>query len=877
MPTSIQVILGKHLDGESVDLRQIGKTYIGTLTTGPRGFLSWFGTQLGVISQESTHERIIAYQRALTETKDGFFAASFAKDPFGVAQKLLKLRDDMHLAAPSHLTLSVSLKSLKTFPRLQALAIIEAKYQKHFPHDGQAEILQKIILRLKAGQKSPITSLHFIEDPAHWSTRWQELWSVLAGQSVSIENHEYGAAVDCEPTKKDIVHYKSSFLSEAAETVAAFLAVTKSGTTVVIRGKEPRALDLALNRIGQPSLGHAEGTSSHPAAAILPIVIGLSCAPTDPNMMLRFAELSLAPVPKGLRSRISSHVYDSSSWQKSPGETLLKEYLDSLKDHPEYSAPESSKIAEWQNWLNLADENTTEMVTSAKLLANIAQLDIFLSTAIRNPSVNDETRAALAIAKNDAQKYAEILNLSGKTNFSRSEIHLLLGKVQSNGTLRSEREAGQVVAVDHPSALLGPADTVIYWMGIDSTAPSRPWKFFTVSETKSLADIGILFANTDIEFDEHAAAARRALSLATSRFILVTSESLHGEPTEPLPLWHEINGKLPAPLKTYATQQFLEEFIPNPNTLILETKPKPSLKFQATWNIAPGTIQDRPEESPSSLEKLTGCPYSYVLTYTAGLQDPADWSVEADNRLSGNLSEEVLSAFFEGGGQNQTEAKQRESLAKIFDHLFAKEAGILMVGGLHEKRLMLKEETIEAGIYLATVMTNSGYSYESSQVPLTDDTAIGLVSGTCDFVFKSTRSKDQRIIIDTKYGGLSYRESTFKQGFSIQLAIYSRLMGKGRSWPKTAYFIISKKRLITSHEDLFDGVKAINAPHEEQIWKQVEKASSEAKSAFKSGLVSVGIPAKTVFELEGTGRLFPASCGFCKYNNFCRDAERNAI
>ena len=75
MPTTMQVILGKHLDRESIDPRQIGKTNLGTLTTGPRGILSWLGTLLGVRYQDSSHERIIAYQRALAETKDGFFAA----------------------------------------------------------------------------------------------------------------------------------------------------------------------------------------------------------------------------------------------------------------------------------------------------------------------------------------------------------------------------------------------------------------------------------------------------------------------------------------------------------------------------------------------------------------------------------------------------------------------------------------------------------------------------------------------------------------------------------------------------------------------------------------------------------------------------------
>jgi hypothetical protein len=73
----MQAIIGKHLDGESYDPREAGKATLGKLTAGPSGFLNWLGVHVGVSNSASSHDRIIAWQKALAETKTGFFAESF--------------------------------------------------------------------------------------------------------------------------------------------------------------------------------------------------------------------------------------------------------------------------------------------------------------------------------------------------------------------------------------------------------------------------------------------------------------------------------------------------------------------------------------------------------------------------------------------------------------------------------------------------------------------------------------------------------------------------------------------------------------------------------------------------------------------------------
>ena len=871
----MQAIIGKNLDGECYDPRDAGKATLGKLTTGPSGFLNWLGVHVGVCNLASSHERIIAWQKALAETKTGFFAESFAKDPHGVAKKLLRLRDDIYLAAPSSISLPDLVGSFKSSPRVQTLATIDAAFKKLSPPDGEAETLRKILLRLKSGLPSPLTSISLIEDAKNWPTLWREIWDELTKQKVVIKSHDFGAS----PSKKksgdhSIIHYRADYLTEAAEAVAAYIAASKDLNTVVIHATEPRALDLALHRLGHPGLGHAESVSSGPAAAVLPIAINLSCAPSDPNIMLRLTELEPAPIPRGLCYKIADRIYENPTWDSKVADEIMKDYLESLKEKPDYEPVKASKISEWKCWMMLSDEGTPEKVTLKKLEANLTLLDSFINKTINLDSTDDDIRRSLATAKNDAAELTEVLRLTGKTEFTRSELRVTFGKIQSGGSLSADRDASSVVAVDHPSALIGPADTVIYWMGLDRTAPGRPWRFFTDSETKALGAAGINFIPTDVTFDEHAAATRRTFELAGKRFILVTAETMGQGISEPLPLWHEINGKFGGNLPTLSTREFTREVLPALKSMIIKTEPKTLPKFRPTWSIPASLIPTRKEESPSSIGLLLGCPFNYVLKYAAGLGETADWSVDPTSNLSGNLAELVITRFFESKPTLLTDAKQRELLSKLFDEAVAETYGVLAVAGQEDYKQKLKSETIEGGIHFAKVMNASGFEFESSQGELADDTAIGRIKGHYDFIFKSTKSGGERMIIDTKYSGVGYHVDANRHGFATQLAIYSRLLNNGKTWPKTAYYIITAKKFITSHEGLLDGVKPHKGPGEEALWKKVEDSVGKALQELKNGHVAVGTPGKTPADLETSGRMFPAPCNFCHYDGFCQISRR---
>jgi ATP-dependent helicase/nuclease subunit B len=923
--------LGKYLDSGSHDPRQKDAATIGTLTTGPRGFLSWFAPLMGVVEVHDEASRVAGYQDALgavlkeqSASSGGktlpFYSTSFAVDPIGVSKRLLNLREVLLVSAPS--TFCFENYSAKS-ARLVALSKVEREFLKLTHEGGEVFVLKKILANLRMGIISPIKEIELLEEENHWPVLWQELWRELS-KSRSKVNGPSQAREACGVVQTDLntaqvsilgkasaqkgkfkgdqslLHIRSLSVDEAADAVAAYLKLIPNQEVVVIRGMDPRSLDQGLSRLGMPALGHNQSTSAPQISSLLAMVIELSVGPTDPNALLEFFCLSPSSLPQWLRKAATKNLNQKPGWPLGTGAKVLAEYLVSVAewqgkallkensqeaegpldsdDDLEESQSSATKTlddqARWLRWLSFCEISQPQGVTLDGLSGNLEMITEFASRAIKRQKLSTADRNALASLRNDVRDFSTLLSKQHEpgTMLSRLDLHKALSQVQRPGSLQRSRDQSQVFAVDHPSGLLGPADTVIYWMGVQSSALRGRWNILVPSEIKELGDSGVQILPTSTQDIEQTRSICNAVSFAKKNFILVTSALIGDQPEEPLPVWYDILHGFEAETEKaeVSVRGFMDGLFANLGGTLIDPDVKIFPSLSPVWEIPAGSEPVRRRESPSSLEKLLGCPLRWILGYQSNISEPPGHSYEIGPMLFGNIAHRVMQLFFEVGGLNKQVLEQRKMLDQFFEKTLEELGGMLLIPGREQERIQTKTTTIDGALALADVLNRSGFEVESCELDMEDETTVGLIGGRVDLVVKSIRNPSEKVIIDYKWGGRTGREDDVKQGLHTQLVTYSRVLGKGTTWPKTAFFVLQGKSMITVHEDLFEGVRAVKGPTELVIWAKIEAEIIKTRKELASGKVTVGIPAENYQDLEKSGRKYPAPCTYCHYDMFCR-------
>jgi hypothetical protein len=150
------------------------------------------------------------------------------------------------------------------------------------------------------------------------------------------------------------------------------------------------------------------------------------------------------------------------------------------------------------------------------------------------------------------------------------------------------------------------------------------------------------------------------------------------------------------------------------------------------------------------------------------------------------------------------------------------------------------------------------------------------VRGRLDLLFHRTKSPGEKLVVDVKYVGKRRRQQELMYGTAIQLATYSRILRAGESWPKTAYYIVFSKDLLTVHADVVPGLYKINGESENDVWSRVESAITHTTERLAKGIVDVGLQDENPRVLAEAGRVAPAPCNYCDYRLFCRTDRRSA-
>lgn len=838
----------------------------GDMAIGPQSLRRVIETAVGLAGPEVSQAVRAARMIPALQSTQGFWSESFSVDPFGVARTLLGWLDALT---------EEGWDGRSGGQRLAQLAELRESAASGGP--GRLEALTEAV----QSRGTELRSLKLFEPRAELPALWRQLLEALeaAGTAVLEEPLEaVQAAGDLAGARESgfvpdndgsLVLLRASGPLAAAETVAAWLASRSDlGQTVVVGADV--LLDQALHRHGLPVSGAIE-PSDNALLQVLPLVMQLATVPAHPQRALELLTLPSGPVPRDIARRLTRALHEVPSVGGDEWAAGLSAGLAAIED-PSRRARLEARLSALFNQSVTGDVFPAEVVRQ-RTETVLDWLGVRLGTA--DDDAGERPRWAAAMAQ--CRGLLELLKVSELTELPAPMLQRLLHDATAAAPRcpRARAEAG-LHFIASPDGMLGPCDTVVWWGFTRHSAPAPRRSPFRAHEHRDLAEAGVQLPVAGDQALRNAERWNRPLLQCSGRLILVCPEvGLDGEALEVHPLWDEICSRM---VDDGAAAVLVKDDLAEQLRVPAETRALPGAQHQ--WSIPAELIQPRKLESPSSLEKYLGCPLSWVLHYGGKVRPGESAMLSVDDRLLGSLVHEIVATVLsEAPWPNPEQAGDRAS--ELFDELGPARAAQLFQPEWAREHAHARLSARESVISLLGQLNQAGLVPERVEQSREAQTFVGAMAGTADLV-----TGPSPVVIDLKWGGLTFRRQSLAKGSALQLAAYGELesFATGGSAPDGAYFILKSQRLLTT-STRFPGAERVSGPSPRETWLGAERAWKTCWAETERGLVRArGIP-----DLEDSSQLAPeesslseegvlnlkAGCRFCDYSILCgREAAR---
>lgn len=847
-----------------------------------------------VAALERIAEAVEALKRHPPGKTEPFFARSFVEDSLGTARRLLawrdalllygwegelddlpdRLREAMAALSPEKVTLSPGLPD-----RIRALVEELSK---------RGEKVFDILWCLRKREQEPSLVrilLSALEAAGTEIALWPEARSPQRKGDLADACQALEGGDAFQPSGDGtLLRILGGSPFESAEALAAWLAENGTGGMVMIAGERIRAeLEEALLRYHLPRIGAGTVSPYRSALQILPLALSLQWAPLDPERLLQFLQLPLSPIPRKFGRKLALAVAEAPGI----GGLLWEEAVESCLKSAEAGDSTSRETLEerFQDWLPDPDRLVPpgEEMETVRLISLCRRFIVWVrgrEAAERrkrelDPSLSPwtgpdaEPRAVLREASRQAEVLARILESNFGKSISRLEAGRLVELAGGSGvkTGRKPVEAGSIRTVSSPAAILGPAETVIWWDFTDSGAERIPEPLFTAREEEILRAAKIEIPSRG-ERAVQLSRLRRQPFLYARRLILVSHRLEKGEPAGDHPLWNQLTAGWKGSEKNLLT--VVPGRLPYEQSPLLKVKsreiePLELPRPRRLWKLQGLTGAPRELESATSLEKIVFCPLQYALEYQAKLKPAEAVALKSGPLALGNVAHRVLEDYLErtAGGR----------IDEILDRVLREEGAIYLLPGREGELACLKMEISAAADVLSRLFRDHELKIIGFEVALQEETGLGKVGGRLDVYLEDNAGGKQ--IIDLKYsswGSKNYRQK-LEDGIAVQLAVYRQLAGDAGG---AAYFSIKDGDLVPANPSFPGFGPPVPGPHLDQVWEELSAAVRAvrerqlAKGVCAAGGIVPGDPGeKDEWEPEGNFGRFTPNCSFCEYSPLC--------
>ena len=914
-------LVGWELGGPCVRPRVPAR--LGEPAWSPAQLLRDLHLRLGLPQTEATAaERVPTYVQALdavvkraaesATAAPPFYARSFAVDSLGTAKTLLSWRDALVDAGWNGKPVAGG------GDRLDALAAIELAGVEPLP-PGRTDCLARIEQELRTSPKHRIyDALTLVEEHTLWPARWQSVFVLLEQRGTVITQLVPEVAEKPASTDLGILHQmlrgdipsrrkdEGSAVSgdgtllllrgdtpgDLAELTAALLAKHRENA-VVVRGGGGALLDAALARQGLPQQGQAGSSEWRPAMQLLPLALELAYAPRDPYRVLELLTLPVGPFQGMLGAQLARAVakqpgVGGTEWlqQKAKvtqrlresrlrvraGEGIVEPRAAMDADADAHVAERMQRVTDWIESPCIAAADGPGAPREA-LVAVATRVRTFLQKRFALPEGVGVAIYGAALAQADAMVAA--LSRDHHEFIPREEMrHLLDSVVRSADSLDLSIEtAGRIDHVDHPSALLAAANTVVFWGFVGGTERRPTLPPWHRAERAALEAAGVVFPDPGELLRTESHAWRRGILAARERVIFVVPSTVKGAPVAAHPTWDEIAARLglhddkSAACITHYPQAVLASASASASaSALVPLTPIDPLHLpegRAAWTIPAARIaaaSDVLQTSATALDTLASCPLRFVLGRYAKLRPGALAKVASGPLLNGSLGHRLVEELHRERAFELDDGEFAIRAESVLDALLPTEGATLLLAGAAFERSQLVPQLVKAMRELRFYLVDSGWRIAAVEEAVETTSTLGTLSGRIDVRLENDEGK--QAVLDLKWGASSYKE-LLETGRAVQLAAYVHALHSKapkdatvpkRSIPPAAYFTLSAAKVLTAdkrmglnEDDTLDGATL------DDTWRRVEKTARLVQESLRSGKIYVAATKRALPLLEALG------------------------
>ena len=315
--------------------------------------------------------------------------------------------------------------------------------------------------------------------------------------------------------------------------------------------------------------------------------------------------------------------------------------------------------------------------------------------------------------------------------------------------------------------------------------------------------------------EEIAANWLRPVIAAQTQLVLV----LPPPGTEVHPIWQMIGAVVDQP-KVLA----VETLISTPGEAMMTVTPLPLPAPKRWWQLADDvSVNMRPKESFSSLEKLLFNPYQWLLQYPARLQPSSIINLSNDFRMLGNLAHGLVEQFFlHPNALSMSVSAFDDWFDDAFKTMVDQEGAILRTPGRRADLEGFRYRLLKSMQSLREQVAKAGMVCVVPEQKVSGHFPGGELVGSADLVMQNGRG--ERAVVDMKWSGVKKFPEKLRQNRHLQLAIYAELLRQENGqWPSVAYYILDKARFFAPDDHIFPDAVVMPSANEEntaQLWQR---------------------------------------------------------
>ncbi len=780
-----------------------GSACFGSKLVGALGLLQELELRLGISAPEKGfHELLSAFHNAAIDTSrdfpDVFFADSLKLAPLKTPAELLKWRDELVLSGWKG---GITLPDGLTDGAQTILSDME-HLEENLPPSFQtlSDRWIAVLEMLKKGSAPRGIHLVLSIDRSHMHPLYKNIIDALKDNGIPVEE----AKTDTHRPEVIIKHFKDS--------VDACWWTASTAKDELIVCDDTHTLDAALAGLGRPLAGSKSPASLRPIEHLLSSALMLLADAYDIEAM---------------RDYLSSPYHPLNDFKLEDGETTLRKQLlfhlisqdgfgENERTHrsfqniiDEFSKADKTINEEIRRFLPEGNKPITfaRIKALCRSLSSWATGYLDVSADREMPiTVTEQLRALIDFCKS----MEFVCKETGFDNRSAISKEELLGALRSiyipEALPDSLATVGSVSVVSGIEGIASEISKAI-WVAPSNNKVPQPLSFLCESDVKVLAKI-IPYVWTR---DNALLFADDAFNVGLSRIGQLTvlyCDRIRGAKPEKHSFLLRHKEKM---------ENLKYEDIPESYATSVSLRPANTLQDQYTFNGKQVTIPSF--ESPSSLEKMFDCPFDWAVQKVLGLYD------ERDNTLStieGIVAHRIIHRICEiASGEGKIDVSHYD-----FEKVFKDKYGFLFDEAITDcgAELMLPENRIECSQLrtilkersiptLIDILKNSGLVIVGSELPFSNVDLSNsnnkplVLTGTIDLL---TRNADGGyVIVDFKWAGSTGRNLRSRQierGEDYQLALYRRVLEKGRGYNVTAqaFYMLRTAELLTAYPGFKD-------------------------------------------------------------------------